>query len=574
MRETVNARYLPMLVTPRAWTSPMTGGYLAYRHWVMRTKGSERQRQALLEAQLPSVFKALDILGSTPWKINRFVLDVAEQAWKNGGGILDLPSRTDLVIPTPPENFIEDPKERRKFQAHQRKVIQQQRDLHGLRCALMYQLEVAQEFKNRTAFFFPHNVDFRGRSYPIPPHLNQMGSDLCRGLLIFSEAKPLGPGGLRWLKIHLANLYGNDKITHDERLSFIDANMDKVLESAADPLGNGSWWRDADSPWQALGVCQAIRDALASGDPSSFMCSVPVHQDGSCNGLQHYAALGGDVRGAEQVNLLPRDSPQDVYGGVAKLVAARVADDAAKGVRFGELLHGKIDRKIVKQTVMTSVYGVTFVGARKQIFNSMKARISSLSEEEIYNASGYITRHTFSALEEMFTPARAIMSWLSECARRIARSGKPVEWVTPLGLPVVQPYRRAGRSAVVTLVQTVILEDSNDRLPVNVARQKSAFAPNFVHSLDSSHMMLTAMAVRDLGITFASVHDSFWTHAGDVDRMSHVLRESFVRLHSEPILQQLYDNFRKMHPLIEFPPVPPRGDLNLSEIMESKYFFH
>jgi DNA-directed RNA polymerase len=129
------------------------------------------------------------------------------------------------------------------------------------------------------------------------------------------------------------------------------------------------------------------------------------------------------------------------YGGVAKLVAARVAEDAAKGVRFGEMLNGKIDRKIVKQTVMTSVYGVTFVGARKQIFNAMRSRLPSLSEDDVYQASGYITRHTFSSLEEMFTPARKIMAWLGECARRIAKSGKPVEWVTPLGLPVVQVRR-------------------------------------------------------------------------------------------------------------------------------------
>lgn len=33
--------------------------------------------------------------------------------------------------------------------------------------------------------------------------------------------------------------------------------------------------------------------------------SLTVHQDGSCNGLQHYAALGGDAVAAEQVNLTP-----------------------------------------------------------------------------------------------------------------------------------------------------------------------------------------------------------------------------------------------------------------------------
>lgn len=80
--------------------------------------------------------------------------------------------------------------------------------------------------------------------------------------------------------------------------------------------------------------------------------------------------------------------------------------------------------------------------------------------------------------------------------------------------------------------------------------------------------------VREKGLTFASVHDSFWTHAGDVESMSQVLRESFVRLHSEPILLRLYEHFRKMHPTIDFPEVPVRGSLDLNEVMNSKYFFH
>ena len=40
---------------------------------------------------------------------------------------------------------------------------------------------------------------------------------------------------------------------------------------------------------------------------------LPVHMDGSCNGLQHYAALGRDVEGAIKVNLAPSAAPQDVY---------------------------------------------------------------------------------------------------------------------------------------------------------------------------------------------------------------------------------------------------------------------
>ena len=42
----------------------------------------------------------------------------------------------------------------------------------------------------------------------------------------------------------------------------------------------------------------------------------------------------------------------------------------------------------------------------------------------------------------MFDSAKDIMQWLSLCARVVAKADKPVHWTTPLGLPVVQPYRK------------------------------------------------------------------------------------------------------------------------------------
>jgi DNA-directed RNA polymerase len=48
-------------------------------------------------------------------------------------------------------------------------------------------------------------------------------------------------------------------------------------------------------------------------DPASYVSHLPVHMDGSCNGLQHYAALGRDEAGGRAVNLLPSNTPQDVY---------------------------------------------------------------------------------------------------------------------------------------------------------------------------------------------------------------------------------------------------------------------
>lgn len=71
-------------------------------------------------------------------------------------------------------------------------------------------------------FYFPHNLDFRGRTYPIPPHINHIGDDLSRGLLSFGIGKKLGSNGLKWLKIHTANLMGKDKATISQKLSFIE----------------------------------------------------------------------------------------------------------------------------------------------------------------------------------------------------------------------------------------------------------------------------------------------------------------------------------------------------------------
>lgn len=135
-----------------------------------------------------------------------------------------------------------------------------------------------------------------------------------------------------------------------------------------------------------------------------------------------------------------------------------------------------------------------------------------------------------------------------------------------------------------------MLVENNDDLPIMKQRQRTAFPPNYIHSIDSSHMMLTAIACRNegargqpagcsviasmyrhdvqpptheptqsgraiwcdhppvvltirlwfvalspapAGIDFAGVHDSFWTHAGTVERMNELLRDKFVELHSQ-----------------------------------------
>ena len=41
-----------------------------------------------------------------------------------------------------------------------------------------------------------------------------------------------------WLKVHLANQSGQDKLSLDERLAWVEENMELVHAAASDPLGD------------------------------------------------------------------------------------------------------------------------------------------------------------------------------------------------------------------------------------------------------------------------------------------------------------------------------------------------
>ncbi|BBN04117.1 DNA-directed RNA polymerase, mitochondrial [Marchantia polymorpha subsp. ruderalis] len=573
--------YMPMLVRPRKWTGYGNGGYLILPATVMRIHGAKQQREAIQKAtrtSMHNVFHALNTLGSVRWKINTRVLDVIEEIWKDGGRLAQMVDADNVSVPSRP--CTEDEAEIRGWRREAGKAKRINCERHSLRCDTELKLTVARKLRDEEAFYYPHNLDFRGRAYPLHPHLNHLGSDMCRGVLEFAEGHPLGTTGLRWLKIHLANVFagGVDKLSFDGRVAFAEEKMDEVFDSAERPLEGRRWWLEAEDPFQCLATCMALRDALSSGDVENYVCNLPVHQDGSCNGLQHYAALGRDQVGAEAVNLIAGDAPADVYSGIASRVRAVIEKDAADDPRVNpnvdkaKLLLGQIDRKLVKQTVMTSVYGVTFIGARNQILSRLKER-GLPDESAMYRASCYAAKVTIDALGQMFKEARCIMSWLGECAKIIAMEGEPVRWTTPFGLPVVQPYRKPGRKMVKTSLQVLALREDGNQ-PVAVARQRSAFPPNFVHSLDGSHMMMTAIACKRAGLNFAGVHDSFWTHAGTVDKMNILLRKKFVQLYSQPILENLLNDFKQQFPHLEFPQVPGRGDLDLNEVLKAPYFFN
>ncbi|CAM8999044.1 unnamed protein product [Rhodiola kirilowii] len=573
--------YMPMLVPPINWTGYDRGAYLYLPSYVMRTHGARQQRQFIKRTpkkQLEPVFEALDTLGNTKWRVNKKILGVVETIWASGGRVADLVDREDILLPEEP--VTEDDTVLRKWKWKVKSVKKENSERHSQRCDTELKLAVAQKMNDEEGFYFPHSLDFRGRAYPMHPYLNHLGSDLCRGILEFAVGKRLGSSGLRWLKIHMANLYagGVEKLSYEGRVTFTEEHLKDIFDSADQPLEGRRWWLGAEDPFQCLATCLNLTEALRSSSPESTLSYIPIHQDGSCNGLQHYAALGRDKLGAAAVNLVAGEKPADVYSGIASRVLDIMRIDAQKDpiaepdALHARLLINQVDRKLVKQTVMTSVYGVTYRGARDQIKRRLKERCAIEDDSELFAAACYAAKTTMIALGEMFVAARSIMSWLGDCAKIIAAENQPVSWVTPLGLPVVQPYRILGSHRIITSLQKLTLKRETDK--VMVRRQRSAFPPNFVHSLDGCHMMMTAVACKNAGLSFAGVHDSYWTHACDVEQMNRILREKFVELYDTPILENLLQGFEESFPKLQFPPLPERGDFDLREVLSSPYFFN
>jgi DNA-directed RNA polymerase len=510
IREILDPRMLPMLAMPRPWIHFESGGYMSRKNICMRIENSPEQyhylKEAFMRGHITKVLQGLDALGSQSWTINQKVFNVVLEAWNSGEAYPSIPSLQESpVLPPKPPNYDTSSKARKEWRAASKEAEKEYRRHHLQRCHVNYKIEIARMFLGET-IYFPHNIDFLGRAYPIPPLFSHLDDDICRGLLLFSEGKELGENGLRWLKVHLANLAGHDRHSFAERIKFVEDNMENIYDSADNPLGGKQWWRKADDPWQCLAACIELTEAMRSPDPLKYKSRLPIHQDGICGGFQHYAALSSDAESALQVNILPPDFPQDVYTAVCNLVNVVLEMEAEEGVEEAIVLRGHITRKLIKQIVMTNVYSSTTVGSHrqsvkinvydstllsphKQIVNKL-CEIPGIKHDKVQHFSIYLTHKVFDFLSQMFTGAHTLRGWLYETARRISESvhvqalkqpSKPkktskkdknntksttkaededdeeiknthseqdetrpmtcVIWTTPLGLPIVQPYR-------------------------------------------------------------------------------------------------------------------------------------
>lgn len=580
--------YKPMVIIPVPWAPSRPGGY-----WFQQTgqiplvRGREHRHMSKIyeEIDMPEVYAALNAVQETAWRINGPVLDVVqtirdEHRTRGGVKVLDLEA-----LPPKPPNIKEDKEALRgwKYQAklvHDRNAAHKAKVIEQSRCII-----TAQGMAEYEEIFFPHSLDFRGRLYPAVPYLNPQGDDLARGLLTFAHGKPLGKSGVRFLAVHGANCMAEwggvklDKATIEERVNWVFNHSGDIAACADDPFAN-KMWEEADKPLQFLAFAFEWGGYLEHGD--DFVSHLPVAQDGTCNGLQHYAALIKDGALAQHVNLMDGARPVDIYQVVADAVEEKLHDACHAGEdRACEwLMSGLVDRKLIKRPVMTYPYGTNVYGITDTLRDELPSTPEAPNLKKMYR---YLAQTIWNTMVDTVKGAHRVMQFLQETARvQLKKENAPLVWVTPLGFPVVQTYSNYTHRQINTeLAGCAIYPSVYFESPgVMKHRHVNGIAPNFVHSLDATALMMTVNAAVKAGITeFGMVHDSYATLAADAGALADHIRVQFHRLYAEhdPLASFYWDMASQYGLTPQLAEYKLRGDwwkFNMDLVLKSRYFFH
>lgn len=580
---------MPTLIPPKPWTDSRRGGYwedFRGSRLISRSNVGKQGFNLLSEDEVPGLFTPLNYLQAVPFTVNKKVLDVVTTMREGNVVRAGLPPAELEPFPTKPHDIDTNEEARRDYSIAKRAVHARNAQIKGSILAVEKTLMMAREMAPEETIYFPKFADFRGRVYDCPSFLHPQGDDLSKGLLLFANGKSLTEEGCKWLAIHTANCFGLDKAPLEERVAWVDQNMERLVCVGRDPMGNDrTFWMEADEPFQFLAACIEWAEYEEHGD--AYLSRLPVAMDGSCNGLQHFSAMLRDPIGGKATNLTVEERPQDIYTEVLNAVVKLLEEEVAKGEPLARQWLPLMKRKVVKRPVMTLPYGASRQTFVDQIKSDTIAPLEKEGESPFENASvaaSFLAKLVWDAVGSVVVAASAAMGWLQEVAGIAVDHGCVIEWKTPVGFPVVQEYREAK-------TKQVFIACMGQKLKVNVAlnreeqdgklrkkKMKNAVAPNFVHSLDAAHMLLTVEAFRAAtGNTghLAMVHDSYACHASDAATLAACIRETFVDMYQDTdvLLDFACEVQMSLPEGVELPPVPAKGSLQLSNVLESKYFF-
>lgn len=578
---------LPCVEPPKPWVTPNDGGF--HTAGMRRSLPSVvRGLSSVTDTDVPGwVLEAVNTLQAVPWRINEQILEVAEIAREKFDvqtvlvsdkrhGKPDLPLFMQADPDLKPAQMTPDEHAAYKAWCGEAREWHTEQKVRGAHAGSTNEaIRVANRFKGRPIWFV-YSLDYRGRAYASAQGVSPQGNDLSKAMLQFDRETPIQTArGLFWFRVAGANKWAVDKLDKqplEVREQWVKDNEQFIIRIAEDPISHREW-TDADVPFQFLAWC--FEYARYCADPEGFRTRLPLGQDGSCNGLQHFSAMLRDEVGGRATNLVPDDKQHDIYGLVADATAKIVQVDEDTGTLAGRWKLHALSRALVKRSVMTLPYGSTRHSCRDFILKEYvaKGQAPEFDRSEHEAASRWLSYRVWGGIGQVVVKGREAMEWLQACSTVMTKDHRPhIEWRSPSGFLVRQRYHK------VEIERINCRAMSGKRVQLNIAthrdegdprRHRNGIAPNFVHSCDASHMHFFLRAAKAAGIQdLALIHDDYGCPADQVDTLHRILRETFVQMYTEN------DPLSVFSSQVEgLPELPEPGALDLDGVLKSTYFF-
>ena len=404
-----------------------------------------------------------------------------------------------------------------------------------------------------------------------------------------------------------------DKFTLDDRVRWFNDNRDWIAEAGR----KRKIYPDCEKPISFLACCIEWHGILDMGVSVSYL---PIPIDGSNNGWQHLGAMSKDTRTGELVGLVAQEIQRDFYVSTAKqlleiddpILNSMPMKHVRKGIsKRGSMTRaysagaGKIGENMwfdCRSEEFDQRYGITEKDCKRWSNELVKAinvvcpgpletmeylqKLASfhIGEYKKYRNGEPAGQEYYALrkeLNEFFSVPSAerdveriefLLAELKEfySVRERGNGERRIRWKTPSGFPVIyesfrwDDFKCRGRLNGKQIKH--VLKVKTD-IP-DVRGYMCGISPNYVHSMDAAHM---ALIVDEWGGAFGAVHDSFSTHACDVEDLLYLTKKKFVEMYD---VDNFFDKIRQdITGGTDDVEQPKLGTLDVSGVYDSDYFF-
>ena len=405
-----------------------------------------------------------------------------------------------------------------------------------------------------------------------------------------------------------------DKFTLDDRLRWFNENRDWIADAGRDK----KFYPNCEKPVSFLACCIEWHGVI---DLGMSMSHLPIPIDGSNNGWQHLGAISKDARTGELVGLVAQEIQKDFYVSTAKKLL-EIDDPKLNAMPMKHIRKG-----VSKRGSMTRAYSAGAGKIGENMWYDCKTEDFHVKYDieekdcrrwanELIKAINVVCPGPLQTMEYM----QKLAAWHIGTYKKY-RDGKPagteyfeirkelnnffsipaedrdkerieflikelkefysvlqegngerrIKWTTPSGFPVVyEAYREDDfkcRGRINGKQIKHVLKIKTD-IP-DIRSYMCGISPNYIHSMDAAHMALVISEWDDK--SFGAVHDSFSTHACDVEDLLQLTKKKFVEMYN---VDNFFDKIRQdITGGTDDIEQPELGTLDVSGVYNSDYFF-